>query len=78
MSNVFKLNEQGIRGLMQSSEMQAVLMEYAQQVQARAGEGYGISPYVGQTRANVSVFAETKEAYQDNMENNTLLKALGV
>lgn len=68
----FELNRAGVRDLMQSKEMQDVLAQYARQVQARAGDGYDV--FVGETRANVSV--RTKEAEQDNFENNTLLKSL--
>lgn len=78
MSKVdFKLNRSGVRSLMQSPEAQAIVESYARQVQSRAGEGYEVSTYVGKTRVNASVRAETFEARQDNYNNNTLLKALG-
>lgn len=70
----FVLNREGVRELMQSQEMVDVLTEYATQVAARAGEGYSV--YIGKTRANVSVVADTDEAYQDNLDNNTLEKAI--
>lgn len=70
----FVLNREGVRELMQSQEMVDVLTEYATQVAARAGEGYSV--YIGKNRANVSVVADTDEAYQDNLDNNTLEKAI--
>ena len=70
----FKLNGAGVRELMQSGEMVSVLESYADEIAARAGEGYNV--HIGPTRANVSVVAETEEAAQDNYENNTLLKAV--
>lgn len=70
----FKLNGAGVRELMQSGEMVSVLESYADEIVARAGEGYNV--HIGPTRANVSVVAETEEAAQDNYENNTLLKAV--
>ena len=73
MSKVFELNYAGVGELLKSSEMIDVLTSYADQVASHAGDGY--STYVGATRANVSVRAETKEAEKDNYNNNTLLKA---
>ena len=54
-----------------------ICAEYASGVQARAGDGYIVTTYVGKNRVNASVMADTYEARQDNYENNTLLKALG-
>lgn len=77
MANVLiKLNNQGIQELLKSAEVVAELETHANKVLSRTGEGY-TSRYTGKTRANVSVYAETKEAYKDNLENNTLLKAVG-
>lgn len=74
---MFVLNRPGVAELMRSDAMQAVLQDYARNVQGRAGSGYGISTHVGKTRANCSVYAATGEARRDNSQNNTLLKALG-
>jgi hypothetical protein len=70
----FTLNRDGVRELMQSQEMQDVLVEFAGQVAERAGDGYSV--YVGTTRANVSVRTETEEAMADNLDHNTLEKAI--
>lgn len=70
----FVLDRAGVRELMQSQEMQDVLVEYASQVADRAGDGYSV--YVGITRANVSVRTETEEAMADNLDHNTLEKAI--
>ena len=48
----------------------------AKGMQSRAGDGYETSTFKGRNRVNVSVGAGTKEAYKDNMDNNTLLKAM--
>lgn len=48
----------------------------AKDMQSRAGDGYETSTFKGRNRVNVSVGAGTKEAYKDNMDNNTLLKAM--
>lgn len=70
----FVLNTAGVRELMQSPEMQDVLVEFAGQVAERAGDGYSV--YVGTTRANVSVRTETEEAMADNLDHNTLEKSI--
>lgn len=77
MANMkFKLNRSGVASLMKSTEMQAVLEEKATAVRNRAGEGYKQDTFVGKTRANAMVYADTYQAKKDNMKNNTLLKAV--
>ena len=75
MSNIkFELNRAGVRELMRSQEMQDVLAGYAGSIAARAGEGYDV--HIGPNRANVSVETVTDRARADNLENNTLEKAV--
>lgn len=76
MSNLqkFVLNTAGVRELMQSQEMVEVLTEFAGQVAENAGEGYSV--YIGLNRANVSVVTDTDAAIEDNLDNNTLEKAI--
>ncbi len=70
----FVLNRAGVRELMQSQEMQDVLVEFASQVAERAGDGYDV--YIGVNRANVSVGTATEEAMADNLAHNTLEKSI--
>lgn len=72
----FKLNRSGVASLMKSNQMQGVLEEKATGVRNRAGEGYKQDIFVGKTRANAMVYADTYQAKKDNMKNNTLLKAV--
>ena len=72
----FKLNRSGVRALLQSNEMQAVLEQQASAIRNRAGVGYKQDTYVGKNRANAMVWADTYPAKRDNMKNNTLLKAV--
>lgn len=73
----FELNKEGVRELLQSQEMLTVVTEYANNIRGRAGDGYEVSTFpTGKTRVNASVYAATKEAIQDNYDNNTLLKAV--
>jgi len=72
----FKLNSAGVKALLQGTEMQAVLNQTAQAVSMRAGDGYEAEPHVGQRRAYANVYPATQQAYRENNEFNTLLKAL--
>ena len=77
MSNVrIVLNSPGIRELLLSQEMQAVLNERAAEVAGRCGEGYEHDIYLTGGRAVASVFAATEAAVRDNLDNNTILRSL--
>lgn len=77
MSNFkFELNIAGVAELMKSSEMQQVLTAKATAIRNRCGDGYEQDIHVGKNRANAMVSAKTKKAKKDNLENNTLLKAV--
>lgn len=72
----FELNREGVRQLMQSEEMKKVCLDHAQATASAAGAGYVVTTHVGRNRVNASVKADTPEAIRDNLDNNTLLKAL--
>lgn len=72
----FELDSQGVKNLLKSTEMQNILDEYASKVQLQAGEGYDSEVHVGQNRAYANIYPETYEAFQDNLDNNTLLISL--
>jgi len=67
----FELNYKGVGELLKSSEMQKVLMESAESIASTAGQGYKAV----QMSTRVIVVPDTEEAEQDNLDNNTLLKA---
>lgn len=77
MGNVkIKLNDAGVKELLRSAEMQQVCRECAERVLARAGDGYVIEPRNYPERSGYAVKAETRQAYKDNYQNNTLIRAL--
>ena len=78
MSKVkFTLNKKGVRDLLMSPEVLAYCEGQANAISSRAGSGYEASSSpVGQTRVHARVTAVTDEAIKDNLENNTLLKAV--
>lgn len=77
MAKVFvKLNTANVGKLLRSQEMINALQPYADAALSRLGEGYGSNSYVGKTRVNVEIKAETAKAWRENTKNNTILKAL--
>ena len=78
MSNVtIKLNSEGVKELLKSAEIMAECRSHAAEMAATLGaDDYEVSEYVGTNRVNVSVRAKTEKALQDNLDNNTLLRAI--
>ncbi len=72
----FKLNRAGVRALMKSEEMQTILKDIADNALNSLGEGYKSDLRVGKNRANAMVYADTYQAKKDNLENNSILKAV--
>lgn len=70
----FKPNYAGLDELRNSPGMVDVLISYANQIKSRAGDDYEV--YHGPSRANVSVRTANERGAQDNLDNNTLLKAV--
>ena len=70
------LNREGVRELLRSAEMMECCRGYAEQMGARLGSGYVVSTYTGTNRVNASVRAVSDAAKQDNLDNNTMLKAV--
>ena len=79
MSSNIVLNSAGVKELLQCTEIQQALVEQAQNIRGRCGDGYSVesNAYVGKNRAIVRVSAVSEKAVQDNLKNNTLVKALG-
>lgn len=71
-----KLNNEGIKELLKSPEVEAEVKKYADKAVASLGSGYESSSYVGKTRVNASVMAVDYKAKKENLENNTILKAV--
>ena len=62
--------------MLKSSEIMGVCRSYAEDINSRVGDGYEVSEYTGANRVNVSVHAVSEAAKQDNLDNNSLLKAV--
>lgn len=72
----FELNRSGVRALLRSDEMAALLKARAEAAASRCGEGYEAGDYLMSTRAVARVSAVSAKARRDNRKNNTILKAL--
>ena len=72
-----ELNHTAVGELLKSSEMQELVKSYADEIAKRAGDGYASDTYNAGSRVIASAYTETEEAMEDNLENNTLLKAMG-
>ena len=72
----FELNRAGVKELMQSDEMVKALREHADRAQQSLGAGYEVTTYVGKTRANAMISAESYQAKRENLKSNTILKAV--
>lgn len=70
------LNRSGVRELLRSPEMKAVVTEHADAVLKRCGNGYERDAYTGRNRVNAMVWASSGKARRENAKENTLLKAL--
>lgn len=71
-----KLNKKNVRAYMKSESVQAMLKERADAIASRCGEGYTADTYIGKTRANSMVKANTRAAIKDTLNNNTIIKAV--
>lgn len=76
---VFKLNTEGVNELLRCDEMRAIIEGHAEEMAAELGDGYsyemGTSTKDGRVRAIVKTDSDT--AKKENLEKNTLLKAVG-
>lgn len=70
------INSAAVRDLLRSPEMMAMCEERANKALGTLGPGYIVTTMTGKNRVNASIFAETYQAKRDNMENNSILKAL--
>ena len=76
MSKKFEISRSGVKDLLQSEDMQGILIEKATAIRNRCGDGYEQDVFVGKNRANAMVYADSFKAKIDNSKNNTILKAL--
>ncbi len=74
--NKIKLSYTGIGAMLKGDEMRQLVSDYGAQTALRAGDGYSYRVHNTGQRQAANVFPVTKEASNDNLANNTLLKAV--
>lgn len=72
----FELNYKGVGELLRSPAMRGVLESHGRRIASNAGPGYKSGAYQGTDRVKVNVWPYTADAYKDNLDNDTLLKAV--
>lgn len=72
-----KGNRSGYRALMNSQGCQKMLDDLGKEIATKANGDYLVTTQVGQVRAHTRVAVNSRETLKDNLENNTLLKAVG-
>lgn len=73
---IVELDRAGVRELLLSPDLQEGMEHLAYDALGRLGDGYSVNTYHGRNRVNVEVTADTYEAAKENMEYNTILKAV--
>lgn len=74
------VNDNGIQDMLCDSQIQSMVRKIASEKASQAGPGYEYRAYLlpGPRRAAANIYPATYEAVQDNYENNTLIKVVGV
>lgn len=68
------------RDVLKADYMEQAVREATEKIRRKCGDGYAVTivkGQPGQRRITANVYPETRKAYRDNMDNNTLLKARG-
>ena len=76
MFKTIKLSYSGIGSLLRGEEMKQLVTDYAAGVIQRAGGDYDYRVHNTGQRQAANVYPTTRAASLDNLENNTLLKAV--
>lgn len=77
MSKVrIEVNYAGVGALLHSEEVAALVGKEASTRAAALGSGYASDIHQAGTRVIASVYTETPEAARDNMQNDSLLRAV--
>ena len=70
------LNKEGVRAFLRSAEMMQIVESRANEAVSSLGSGYEVNTMTGKNRVNAEVVAVTQEARRENLETNSILKAL--
>ena len=71
-----KLNSDGVKELLKNSAIQEECMKHARSAVSSLGEGYECAEKNYPERSGAIVKATTSEAAKDNLDNNSIVKAV--
>lgn len=71
-----QMNHDVARAFLKSAVVGGLVKREADQIAARAGDGFASSTWVGDTRVIASVETESVQAIRRNARDNTLIRAL--
>ncbi len=71
-----KINDRAAKDLLNTSEMQEVLLEHAREIALKAGAGFTADVRTGPARARAMVKSTTFDAARRQATSNVLLKAI--
>ena len=77
MAKKFVLNRPAVSDLMKSDKVRSVLERQADIIMQGLPSGYEMETDDTDQRARILIRAVSHDAQKDNLENNTLLKAIG-
>lgn len=74
-----QLNPDGVNELLRRADTSQMISEFGGEMAARLGDGYECRTGFGAKdgRAHAWVMAVSRKARKENLENNTILKAMG-
>ena len=75
--NTLRLNADTVGQMLNSKELAGVLTQYAEQKRQTLGDGYAVEQQKTKDRERINIKTDSEKAVQDNLDNNTLLKAVG-
>lgn len=75
--NTLRLNYDTVRQMLNSKELVDALTKLAEQKKDTLGDGYAIEQQKTKDRVRILIKTDSEKAVQDNLDNNTLLKAVG-
>lgn len=70
------LNRKGVRELLQSPEISRCCEQVAKSKAKAMGSQYEVESFIAQTRVVFRIYTDDPSAIDDNLKNNTMLKAI--
>lgn len=73
----YKPNREGLREILASQEVAALVSDHADRIAAECGDGFVASQRMGKTRQRAIVYADTWSAKHRDARENVMVRVLG-